>query len=95
MISLFSSGQEVAGKVTLKHIYEIAKIKSQDPCWDYEPLQKVCIAVMGAAHSCGIEVVKELHPEEYKQFLEERKQIVADQEEELEDARQAKLLRVA
>ena len=89
------TGKEVAGKVSLKHIYEIAKVKSSDECWECEPLEEVCKSIIKAAHTCGIEVVRDLNVEDYKQFLEERKRIVEEQEQELEDARQAKLMRVA
>lgn len=44
--------------MTLKHIYEIAKIKSQDPAFDRVPLEGVCKTVMGAARSLGIRIVK-------------------------------------
>ncbi|KAL3872528.1 hypothetical protein ACJMK2_035751 [Sinanodonta woodiana] len=86
--------QEIAGKVSLKHIYEIAKIKSQDEAFDMVPMEEICRSVIGTAHSCGIQVVKEIKPEEYGKFLQERKEIVAQQEKELEEQRQAKMLRL-
>lgn len=94
-IFIVFAGQEVAGKVTLKHIYEIAKIKCQDECWECEPLEDVCKSLIKSAHTCGIEVVQDLDVEEYRQFLDDRKFIVKGQEQELEDARQAKLMRVS
>lgn len=48
--------REVAGKVTLKHIYEIAKIKLEDPPCVLTPLKQMCELTIGVAHSCGIEV---------------------------------------
>ena len=89
------TGNEVAGRITLKHVYEIAKIKSQDPVWVNIDLEKVCKSVIQCAHTCGIEVVRELDPVEYGEFLEERRQTVAEQEAELLEARQAKMMRVA
>ncbi|XP_070577302.1 large ribosomal subunit protein uL11m-like [Ptychodera flava] len=62
-------GKEVVGKVTLKHIFEIAKIKSEDDVWEDEPLENICKSIIGSARSMGIEVVKELDPNEYRQFL--------------------------
>ena len=60
--------------MTLKHIYEIAKLKSQDPSFENVELIRICRLVIGSAHSLGIEVVKgDLDPKEYHQFLEERK----------------------
>lgn len=87
-------GHEVAGKITIKHVYEIAKMKSKDPGFEYVNLQKICRLVIGSAHTLGIDVVKNLDPAEYAQFLEERKQIVQEQDKELEEKRQAKLLRL-
>ena len=43
-------GKEVCGKLSLKHIYEIAKIKSEDPTFDTIPLQEVCRNLIGQAH---------------------------------------------
>ncbi|KAL8618367.1 hypothetical protein ACOMHN_047439 [Nucella lapillus] len=86
-------GQEICGKVSLKHVYEIAVIKSQDPTFENVSLQEVCKRVIGVAHSCGIEVVPRLE-ESYRHFLEERKEIIVEQQKELEEIRQAKVLRL-
>ena len=48
----------MVGKVSLKHIYEIAKIKSQDPNFEGIPLESVCKIVIGSARSLGIEVIR-------------------------------------
>lgn len=87
-------GEEVAGKVSLKHVYEIALIKSKDPTFENVSLQNVCKSIITAAHSCGIEVVPRLEEDSYRQFLEERKDIVKQQEQQLEEIRQAKMLRL-
>ena len=89
------SGQEVAGKVSLKHIYEIALLKKQDPVSRHVDLKEMCEMVIRSAHSCGIQVVKHLDPEEYRQFLEERNKVVEEQEREIQEAKQAKLLRLS
>ena len=94
-LEMFNTGRECAGKVTLRHIYEIARIKSQDPCFDYIPMERICKGIIGAAHTCGIDVVRDLDPVEYGAFLEERHRIVEEQETELQEAKAAKLLRVA
>ena len=59
--SLCRAGLEVAGMVTLKHLYEIALVKSQDPCFVLRdmPLEKVINSLIGTARSIGIKVVKE------------------------------------
>ncbi|CAI5798052.1 39S ribosomal protein L11, mitochondrial [Podarcis raffonei] len=76
-------GHEVAGMVTLKHLYEIALVKSQDPNFVLRdtPLEKVVLSLMGTARSLGIKVVKELHAEEYAAFLKEREELLAAQAE--------------
>ena len=89
------TGKEVAGKVSLRHIYEIAVVKSQDPTWQNMPLETVCKSIIGSAHTIGIEVVRHLDTEEYGDFLQERRRIVDEQEQELKDSRAAKLLRVS
>nr|CAG4638840.1 EOG090X0I63 [Cyclestheria hislopi] len=63
-----SSGQEIAGKVSLKHVYEIAKIKQQDPPNKFLSLETVCKQVIGIAHSCGIEVVPKLDAKDYARY---------------------------
>ncbi|XP_064602849.1 large ribosomal subunit protein uL11m-like [Liolophura sinensis] len=88
------AGQETAGKVSLKHIYEIASIKCQDPTFENISLQEVCKRVIGTAHSIGVEVVQHLDATDYAQFLEERQEIVEQQQEELEELRQSKMLRL-
>ncbi|ENN70634.1 39S ribosomal protein L11, mitochondrial [Dendroctonus ponderosae] len=88
-------GKEIAGKVTLKHVYEIAKIKSEDPTMQLLSLQDICRMIIGIARSCGIEVVKKLDAAEYGEFLQERAIIVEQQKKELQEAKEAKLLRSA
>ncbi|EFA06635.1 large ribosomal subunit protein uL11m [Tribolium castaneum] len=86
-------GKEIAGKVTLKHVYEIAKLKSVDPTLETRSLDDLCQMVCGIARSCGIEVVRDLDPEEYGKFLAERKEIVEQQKKELQEKKEAKMLR--
>lgn len=86
-------GREVAGKVSLKHVYEIAKIKHKDPPLELHTLEEVCRLVIRTARSCGIEVVRELDPKDYGQFLEDRKGIVDEQKKMLQEKKEAKMLR--
>jgi large subunit ribosomal protein L11 len=88
-----SPTREVAGKITLKHLYEIAAIKIQDPPNALLTMEQMCNRLVGVARSCGIEVVKDLTPEEYSAFLEERKGIVEQQKKELQEKKEAKMLR--
>lgn len=57
----FLPGKEVAGLVTLKHVYEIARVKAQDEAFALQdvPLSSVVRSIIGSACSLGIRVVKE------------------------------------
>ncbi|KAF9350729.1 hypothetical protein BGX34_001022 [Mortierella sp. NVP85] len=46
-----------AGKVNLKQVYEIAKIKQADEGMGHLSLQGICSGIIGSARSMGIEVV--------------------------------------
>ena len=81
--------------MSLKHIYEIALLKKQDPVNRHVDTKEMCEKIIQSAHTCGIQVVKHLDPEEYGQFLEERNKVVEEQEREIQEAKQAKLLRLA
>ncbi|KAL4709844.1 hypothetical protein ACJJTC_000331 [Scirpophaga incertulas] len=87
--------KETCGKITLKHLYEIAKIKSQDAALDWKPLKEICTMLIATARTCGIEVVKELDAKDYEEFLNERKSIVEEQKRLLQEKREAKMLRTA
>ncbi|KAK9884135.1 hypothetical protein WA026_005086 [Henosepilachna vigintioctopunctata] len=86
-------GKEIAGKVTLKHVYEIAKVKQEDPPLQVKCLKEICMMICGVARSCGIEVVKHLDAKEYAAFLDERKIFIAEVEKELQEKKDAKVLR--
>ena len=57
LCDFFFLGKEIAGEVTLKHIYEIACIKKQDNSLKNVPLESVCKIIIGSARSVGIKVV--------------------------------------
>ena len=86
-------GHEVAGKITLKHVYEIAKIKQLDPPNKFLPLRVICQQVIASAHTCGVQVVPKLEASEYAEFLSERKLVVEEQLKELLEKKEAKMLR--
>lgn len=86
---------EVAGYITVKHVYEIAKIKSQDVIYDCVDIKEVFQDVMRAARSLGVKVVHRIDSKEYQEFLEKRKETVKQQLLELEEKRQARMLRTA
>ncbi|CAJ1058781.1 S ribosomal protein L11%2C mitochondrial [Xyrichtys novacula] len=70
------TGHETAGKVSVRTVYEIAQVKSQDECFVLRDttLQNVVKSIVGSARSLGIEVVNDLSAEEYKVFLEQREE---------------------
>lgn len=49
--------------------------------------------IIAIAKSCGIEVVQKLDPKEYAEFLETRKAVVEEQKRELQEMKEAKMLR--
>ena len=51
------TGHEIAGKVHVKQIYEIAKLKQQDKHMNSIELEKLCRMIMGSAKTMGFEVV--------------------------------------
>lgn len=53
----------------------------------------MCGMLVGVARTCGIQIVRELQVDEYKEFLETRKEIVETQKKELQEKREAKMLR--
>jgi len=84
---------EICGKITVKHIYEIAKIKSQDELYECVDMKQIFQEVLNRAWTMGLKVVHRLDEKDYAEFLEERKKIVQQQLLELEEARQARMLR--
>ncbi|TKR77366.1 hypothetical protein L596_018356 [Steinernema carpocapsae] len=85
---------EIVGRLSVKHIYEIAKIKSRDKCLQGVPLKFVCEQLIKSCRTIGIEVVREdLDPVALGEFLSERRETVAKQLQELADKKAAKMLR--
>uniref|UniRef100_A0A8D0NMP3 Large ribosomal subunit protein uL11m n=1 Tax=Sus scrofa TaxID=9823 RepID=A0A8D0NMP3_PIG len=77
------TGKEVAGLVTLKHVYEIARVKAQDDAFALQdvPLSSVVRSLIGSARSLGIRVVKDLSSEKLAAFQKERALFLAAQRE--------------
>lgn len=84
---------ETAGMITLKHLYEIAVIKQTDENLEFRSLEEVCNMLISTARSLGIKIVKDLNPDEYQQFLEDRKVVLEERKQELKEAKEAKMLR--
>lgn len=84
---------EIAGKLSLKHVYEIAKVKSKDEWYDCVPLDKICQEIIDEARFMGFEVVKHLNEVEYAKFLKFREGVIQDQIKSIEERRQLRLQR--
>lgn len=52
-----AAGSEVAGEVSLKHVYEIAKVKCMDDALKALGEERVARSIIGSAKSLGINVV--------------------------------------
>lgn len=50
-------GHEVIGRISLKHVYEIAKIKQSETRLSGLSLKGLCKSVIAQAKSIGVEVV--------------------------------------
>lgn len=50
-------GKEEVGSVSMKHIYEIAKIKQQDKALQGTRLESICRSVISTAKSMGVKVI--------------------------------------
>ena len=54
-------GLDFVGSISLRQVYEIAKMKQMDEHMARQPLKSVCRSVMGSAKSMGIEIVDDRH----------------------------------
>lgn len=86
---------ELAGYITLKHVYEIAKIKLADPPNALKTHQDMCKQVITTAKTCGVKVVRHLDPVEYGKHLQERKQFVQADRAAKQAERESKMLRAS
>ncbi len=89
-------GHKVAGIVSMKHVYEIAKFKIQDINCAHLSLKEMCIKVINVANRAGIKVVKDdINPVELKEFLEKRRMIEEAEKVELVEKKAAKSMRAS
>jgi len=84
---------QVAGKISRRHVYEIAKIKSEDEMWQEFDLKDICEKIIDEAYLIGVRVVDDLDAKEYGEFLQERAEIIKQERGAIQAAREAKLLR--
>jgi large subunit ribosomal protein L11 len=89
-------GHNVAGVISVKHVYEIAKYKLDDINCAHMNIKEMCIRVINAANRAGIKVVKhDLDPVELKEFLDERANIEKKELQELLEKKAAKMMRAS
>jgi large subunit ribosomal protein L11 len=50
-------GHEITGTISLKHVYEIAKIKATDEHLKHLTLEAIARTIVGSARSLGIHIV--------------------------------------
>jgi len=53
-------GHASVGSISLKHVYEIAKVKAGDPGMGHVGMRSLCLSVVGTARSMGVEVRRDL-----------------------------------
>ena len=85
--------EQVSGYITRKHVYEIAKIKSEDERWQEYDLKVICEEVIDKAYTMGVHVKDDITVEELGKFLQERNQQNEDERAAIQAAKEAKLLR--
>ncbi|CAG0918104.1 unnamed protein product [Notodromas monacha] len=87
----YTVGKDVAGKITLRHVYEIAQLKSQDITLQMMSMEEICKCVVKTAKSCGVEVVEgDIDPVEYEGFLKNRALEIEAKIAELKELRETK-----
>ncbi|MBN3308082.1 large ribosomal subunit protein uL11m [Amia ocellicauda] len=76
------TGHELAGMVSVRHVYEIACIKAQDESFTLQnaSLETVIKSIIGSARSLGIKVVNDLSAEEYTEFLQQKEARLAEEQ---------------
>lgn len=65
----------------------------EDPPNILKTEEEMCKQIIETANNMGLQVVHSYDPEEYQQFLAERAEIVAQQRKEIDEKKEAKLLR--
>ncbi|VDP84597.1 unnamed protein product [Echinostoma caproni] len=95
-------GKETCGRLTLKHIYHIAQLKKQDMAFESQDLKTICTMLIGTAHRLGIEILSkealdkglvDHSPAGYAQFMRDRELYLERKKKEVEEKKQAKMMR--
>lgn len=83
-------GEEFLGKITYKHLYEIASVKIKDEYYtirDYT-MEQMCEELANVCWNIGVDVVRDLDAIDYDEFLKE----VEEKEEEFQKEKALKEL---
>jgi len=84
------SPEEIVGKLTYKHIYEIAKVKVEQENYKIRSttMQEMCETLAKQCWELGIQVVRHLDATEYRHFLEDLER----QRKEEQERREAEMV---
>lgn len=58
-------------------------------------MEEICAMIVGSAQAAGIEIVRDYDPKEYEEFLKERSEVIEQQKKELQEIKEAKMMRTA
>ncbi|KAI3389968.1 hypothetical protein SNEBB_001465 [Seison nebaliae] len=86
-------GKEISGIISLKHVYEIARLKMTDRINQLNTMEEMCISVIRTAKSVGVQVSVDVTKEEMKRVIDEKKRLDEEQLTELLEKKQAKVMR--
>ncbi|KAL4648883.1 39S ribosomal protein L11, mitochondrial isoform X1 [Arapaima gigas] len=77
------TGHEIAGMVSVRAVYEVARVKSKDEQFVLRDasMETVVKSIIGSARSLGIRVVNDLSAEEYREFLQKREEKLREEQE--------------
>jgi large subunit ribosomal protein L11 len=90
------AGHKIAGVISLKHVYEIAKFKSEEINCAHMSMKRLCISVINTANQNGIKIVKDdIDTVELSEFLEKRALINEEEIKIIAEKKAAKLMRAA
>jgi len=77
---LIYAGVDSPGLLSIKHIYEIAKLKHEEINQRTKTIEEVCVELLQWCHKLNIKVQHEVTMEQMAEFLSKRKEYLNQQE---------------